>query len=279
MVPRVDVYASTKEFSRYRKLVDSDWNKATFAAVLELMWDVVKDSASDPDEPTEMTFLKCMHEKRTSAVPPAFVERLRSLSGIFREPNIPQMPKEFAPANSKFAAQAGATAVYLLLQTSMKISGETGFFRDLQSLLYLNSVHYLLPQLQDESKALHDSLVNALMIHAFLVWRDEPSHMFYLLATIMGHLDHKKARLDFLRMALSATPVDDHSYMTKVSAYWGELLELGERDAAMDFLVRLNRNVPESYVPEIAEMITETAASQARREKAGPPLQKGAGRA
>ena len=85
--------------------------------------------------------------------PPAFIERLRSLSGIFREPNIPQMPKEFAPANSKFAAQAGATAVYLLLQTSMKISGETGFFRDLQSLLYLNSVHYLLPQLQDESKA------------------------------------------------------------------------------------------------------------------------------
>ena len=66
--------------------------------------------------------------------------------------------------------------------------------------------------------------------------------------------------------------------MTKVSAYWGELLKLGERNAAMDFLVRLNRNVPESYVPEIAGMITETAASQARREKAGPPLQKGAGR-
>ena len=43
--------------------------------------------------------------------------------------------------------------------------------------------------------------MNALMIHAFLVWRDEPSHMFYLLATIMGHLDHKKARLDILRMA------------------------------------------------------------------------------
>ena len=56
---------------------------------------------------------------------------------------------------------------------------------------------------------------------------------------------------------------------------WSELLELGEKDAAMDFLLRLNRNMPESHVPEIAEMITETAEFQARGE-GGPATAKGA---
>jgi len=266
VVSRVEVRASTKEFSRYKKLVDSDWNKATFEAVLELMWDVVKDSASEHNEPVELTFLRQMRDrKRTSAVPAVLVERLRSLATMFREPNIPPMPDEPVLGTSKLAGNSGIAAVYLLLQVSMKITGEAGFFRDLQSLLFLNSVHYLLPQLQkDESQTGHDILVNALAIHAFVVWRDDPSHMFYLLGAIMGHLGHKKARLDFLHSALSATPVDDHSYLTKVSVYWAELLELGEQDAALDFLLRLNRNVPESYVPEIAEMITETVERQSR---------------
>jgi hypothetical protein len=277
VVSRVEVRASAKEFSRYRKLVDSDWNKTTFDAVLELMWDVVKDSAWEQGEPIELTFLRHIHDKkRASVVPAEFIERLRALSMIFREPNVPLMPKEFALGTSRIAVQSGAAAVYLLLQVDMKITGEAGFFRDLQSLLYLNSVHYLLPQLQiDELQTGHDSLANALAIHAFLVWRDEPSHMFYLLAAMMGHLGHKRARLDFLHSALSATPIDDHSYLTKASAYWSELLELGEKDAAMDFLLRLNRNVPESYVPEIAEMITETAEFQAQREGESPHLKKG----
>ena len=86
---------------------------------------------------------------------------LRTLSMIFREPHVPQMPKEFALGTSRIAVQSVAAAVYLLLQVDMKITGEAGFFRDLQSLLYLNSVYYLLPQLQiDELQTGHDSLVN-----------------------------------------------------------------------------------------------------------------------
>lgn len=279
MASRLHIRASTKEFSRYRELVDSDWNKSTFDAVLQLMWAVVGHSASAHNGSAELAYLGQLHDrKRPSGLPPDFIERLRSLAMIFREPNIPQMPTDFGAGTSRMAGQWGAAAIYLLLQTSATISGEAGFFRDLQSLLYLNSVHYLLPQLQAEKSQIgHDALVNALAIHAFLVWRDEPSHMFYLLAAMMGHLGHPRARLDFLHRSLSATPVDDHSYLTTVSAYWGELLDLGEKDAAMDFLLRLNRNIPESYVPEIAEMITETAAFQPRRGREGPGLQKGAG--
>jgi len=73
VVSRVEVRASTKEFSRYRKLVDSDWNKETFDAVVELMWDVVKDSAPETHGPVELAFLKNMHDrKRASAIPAVF---------------------------------------------------------------------------------------------------------------------------------------------------------------------------------------------------------------
>ena len=59
--------------------------------------------------------------------------------------------------------------------------------------------------------------------------------------------------------------ISDHSYLTKASAYWGELLELGETKKALQWLVGLSRNVPESYASEIAEMIAETATLRASK--------------
>jgi hypothetical protein len=258
----IEVRASAKDFSRYRELVDSDWDKAAFEAVLGLMRKVINGSITEQTEPVELlTFLRELHGKKSApGVPEEFIDRLRVLSLIFHEPNVPKMPKQFVSGTSRLAVQGEAATTYLLLQVGGRITGETEFFRDLQSLLYLNSVHYLLPQLQKEkTKAEHDLLANVLAIHALVTWWDEPSHMFYLLAALMGHLGRSRARLDFLHRALSATPVEDHSYLTKVSAYWGELLDLGEKDAAMDLLLRLARNVPEAYVSEIREMITKTA--------------------
>ena len=121
---------------------------------------------------------------------------------------------------------------------------------------------YCLILQKPELKTEYDFLVIAMAIHAFVVWRDEPSHMFYLQAATMGQLGKKKARLELLRKSLSATPIYDHSYLTKVSAYWGELLELGKKEQAMEFLLMLSRNVPEAYVAEIGEMIAETAVHQ-----------------
>ena len=156
--------------------------------------------------------------------------------------------------------QAQATITSLLLQVICTLTGETGFFRDLQSLLYLNVVHYLLPRLRKGgATTTYWNVVNALEAHSILIWRDEPSHMFYLRAAMMGELGRQEERLECLQNALAATPVSDHSYMTKANAYWAELLELGDTEKALRWLVSLSRNVPESYTAEVAEMIAETA--------------------
>lgn len=261
MPAKLEVRASAEEFSRYRDLVDSDWNKSTLDAVLKLLWAVVRESADEYKTLMEWPQGKSPGRDGNgkSAISESFVERLAFLSTIFRTPYIPPMPRELVSGKSRLAAQAETTMVYLLARILLPVTGETGFFRDLQSLLYLNAVHYLLPQLKSTEEKGYASIINALLVHASVEWRDEPSHMFYLLASLMGELGHKEARLEFLLRALSATPIDDHSYLTKATAYWDELLDLGKQDKAMEFLLKLSRNVPEAYLVEIGEMITETA--------------------
>ncbi len=82
--------------------------------------------------------------------------------------------------------------------------------------------------------------------------------MFYFLSSIMGHLGNKKARLDYLEKSQSATPIDDHSFLTKANAYWAELLEVGRKKEALDYLLRINKVSPASYTEEINVMIKET---------------------
>jgi len=265
MALKLEVRAGSEEFSRYRSLVDSDWNKATLDAVLGLLRRVVTVPASANRQAEEWLALPAAvgERNRTSAVPKELLDALQMLSSVFRVPHVPKLPTELVFGRSRLAEQAKAAICYLLLSIKFEPTGESGLFRDLQSLLYLTAVHYLLPQLQkSESTEEYAALANGLAIHPVLVWRDQPAHMFYLLAALMGALGSEEMRLDCLEKALSNTPIDDHSYLTKANAYWGELLEQGQTDKALDFLLRLSRSMPERYAEEVGEMIKETAGFQ-----------------
>jgi tetratricopeptide (TPR) repeat protein len=225
------------------------------------LWEVIGASAAHQKN---ADWIDCLRDKRTTheskTLPPEIVDRILHLSFVFRGDHLPKMPGEIDFGSSKSSAQTEAASLYLLLQSIVPLTGETGFFQDVQSLLYLHLVHYFLPHLQTNRRpAEYALLVNVMHIHAIVVWRDQPSHMFYLLGALMGQLGQNQARLQCLERALSATPVYDHSYLTKANAYWGELLELDQRDEAMELLLKLSRNVPESYAEEIGEMIKETA--------------------
>ncbi len=258
----IEIRALADKFARYKKLVDSDWNKRTFQGVVELFDDVVRGAESRIADNLDLADLLVHAAERRGPIelPQETVKHLRYLSFLFHEPHVPEMPEGLTAGKSKTREQTDSATVYLLLQAMIRVTGEDGFFRDLQSLLYLNAVHYLLPLLEKSGPANeHAWLANVLHIHPFIVWRDEPAHMFYLLAALMGQLGQSEARLQYLFSSLAATPIDDHSYLTKASAYWSELIELGQQDNAMDFLLKLTRNAPEPFLDEIREMIKETA--------------------
>jgi hypothetical protein len=266
---KVEVRASSQEFCRYRRLVDSDWNAKTFNAVLKLLWEVLTIRADEQSESIDwiLSLKKLDGRNLTIPLPEKLNNLLVTLAPIFREPYVPPSSREQMTKGSRAVVQAEATIISLLLQIVCEISGETGFLRDLQSLLYLNAVHHLLPRLQARRfDTSYSNLVNALEAHALLIWRDEPSHMFYLRGAMLGQLGRQQERLDCLFSALSSTPISDHSYLTKANAYWCELLELGEKERALRWLVSLSRNLPEPYAAEVAEMIQETALFQPRKK-------------
>ncbi len=261
MLTTIEVGASDREFTLYRRLVNSDWNSTTQESVLALLWKVVAESATA----SQCDLASVLHfpaEKGTgNQLNQQVIDRIKSFSEVFTERCIPAIPLAFSPKKTKAIVQAEKTWTYLMLPSLVRLRGETGFFLDLQSLLYLSSIHYLLPMLEkQDSRAERDCLVNAMYVHTVLAWRGNPPHLFYLQSALMGYLRQEQRRLELLNLALTSTPISDHSYLTKANAYWIELLELGDRKAAMVFLLNLNRIAPISYQDEIREMIEETAA-------------------
>jgi hypothetical protein len=258
----IEVRAPDREFALYKTLVDSDWNKSTQEGVLALLWEVIAESVSS-SKYEFASVLKFPPEKETGKeLNQEIIERIRCLSEVFTEPCIPTIPSSFSTRKTKVISLTEKTWTYLMLPSMVRLKGDTGFFLDLQSMLYLAAVHYLLPLLdKQEFQAEHDCLLNAMYVHTILAWRGQPPHLFYLQSALMGHLGEDRRRLELLDLALALTPVSDHSYLTKANAYWIELLELGDREAAMVFLLNLNRIAPISYQDEIREMIEETAAS------------------
>jgi len=98
-------------------------------------------------------------------------------------------------------------------------------------------------------------------VHTVMVWRDQPAHFLYLQSLIMDYLGEAERRLELLDMAFRLTSVHDHSYLTKATALWSDLMDLGHHERALGFLMELNRSSPTEYQDEIRGMIQETAAA------------------
>jgi hypothetical protein len=262
MSTTIEVQASDREFALYKTLVDSDWNKRSQEGVLGVLWAVIAKSAASSKWEWSSVFRFPAEKDTVNALNQEIIEKIRSLSEMLTEASIPTISSVFSSKKTKAITLAEKTWAYLMLPSLVQLKGEAGFFLDLQSLLYLSTVHYLLPLLdKQDTRAEHDCLLNAMYVHTILAWRGQPSHMFYLQSALMGRLGQDRRRLELLDLSLGLTPISDHSYLTKANAYWIELLELGDREAAMKFLLNLNRIAPISYQDEIREMIEETAAS------------------
>ena len=188
------------------------------------------------------------------------LDRIRSLSLVFTEPALPVMPAAF-PTNrpNRLTALAEQAWTFLTLQALVNLEGETGLFADARSLLFLCSAHFLLPQLQQRGlTAEHDCLVCAMYVHTLLVWRTQPAHYLYLQSVLMDQLGEQERRLELLDQSFHMTPPDDHSYLTKATAYWSELMDLRRYEKASNFLFFLTKHGPDYCQEEIKEMLSET---------------------
>ncbi|MFO0964696.1 MAG: hypothetical protein U0793_03790 [Gemmataceae bacterium] len=243
---------------RYRDLLDSDWSGETLDEALSLLWELIAASATGPVG--WMQTLSVPASRRAAKdFDPTILARIRDLSSVFHEPSIPAAPQRWtATRPSRLAEQAWG---YLLLQALARLEGDTGLFQDAQSLLFLCAAHVLLPQLRRQGlTAERDCLACAMYIHTLLVWRTQQPHLLHLQSVLMDELGAQERRLDLLDMSFLLTSPQDHTYLTRATSYWSELMNLGRQEQAADFLFYLTKHAPDSCQEEIKIMLAETFA-------------------
>lgn len=262
MLETIQVQSVRGNVERYKELLRADWSRATLDDVLSLMWKLIAKGVKPATFSWQKVLASGAGKKAAKELEPKIIDRIRDLMLVFTEPSLPAMPDHF-PANrlSRNAAQAEQTWTYLILQAMAKLDGDPGLFQDIQSLLFHCAAHFLLPQLQQqELTAEHDCLVCAMYIHTLLVWRTQPAHLLHLQSVLMDHLGDHERRLELLDMSFLLTPPQDHAYLTRATAYWSELMDLGRYEQAWFFLVQLARQAPDSCQEEIASMMSETGS-------------------
>jgi hypothetical protein len=253
--------AAGEDVERYRALLRANWSRETLDAVFSLLWKLLAKSMKSSSV-SWRNVLACNRtaKKSTKELNQDVLHRIRSLSLVFTEPALPVMPSAFpATRSSRLVALAEQAWTFLTLQALVSLEGETGLVADAQSLLFLCSAHFLLPQLQQRGlTAERNCLVCAMYVHTLLVWRTQPAHYLYLQSVLMDHLGEQERRLELLDQSFHMTPPADHCYLTKATAYWSELMDLRRYEKASNFLFFLTKHAPDFCQEEIKEMLSET---------------------
>lgn len=252
------VTAKQANIDRYHSLLTKEWTEHTLEGVLQLLWKEIGDSGHLKELPFRDVLKPNNGKSAQQAFRADIIDRIREFSGFFANSLIPAMPatSDFAGNKSQSLAQAETVWTYLILHTLVPLKGNTGFFLDTQSLLFLTTVYFLLPTLKEqEYTSEQDCLINALYMHTLTAWIEQPDHFFSLLGILMDYLGKDKHKEVYLRLSLRLTPVDDESYLSKVQDFLFTLLDAKKHQEAWSFLLQTYKNAPAEYLHELEEMM------------------------
>jgi hypothetical protein len=267
MTVTIIVRTSHALVQRYREVLRSDYTRETLNETLQLLWEVI----GQPPGNGKARWVNALeYNERGKASAEEFhqevLERIEKFASFIPGgllPAIPVRSSTHRPSRAGWLAERACA--YLTLQSLATLKGEGGFFRDIQSPLFLCSVYHLLPQLSSQSlDKEHAYLLHAMTMHALFVWDDDPSHQAFLRSLILDYLGNTQLRRAFVHQSFVLTPSDDHSYLTKAQEYWCDLVEAGESGRAKRFLLDLYRNAPQEHTSEIAAMIDDLTLYQTK---------------
>jgi hypothetical protein len=144
-----------------------------------------------------------------------------------------------------------------LLDKDVKVIGDLDFLRDIQSLTFIMTTEYLIPQLgkMNEEK---NYVIFVLFIHALVSWHDNPSHQNYLLSILFDELGIKELHRICLYNAFKLTSPDEHDYLTKAQSYWSALIDEELYEEARHFVITLLRTSKQEHLEEIEEILALT---------------------
>lgn len=216
--------------AQYRDLLTRDFSDETLEQALALVRRVLETSgrrivfdweqrpAARRQQPYEIPaaandYLKEFLERANASLPAEMPEEVREKTVLER--------------------RTQEAAVFLTFQSRVTLQGDSGFVRDVQSLLFQLCIHALSARLSSRHlEQANAYLLHALYAHAQLAWTDVPAHQHYLLSSLFEHSGNRTAALQFLAASLENSSPDDHDFLTKAQSYWSLLIEDDKADEA-----------------------------------------------
>jgi len=261
----IKLRATKKHKKIYREILSSNWSQQTIVDCFSLTNDFLNTSKYPVGYSEVSSQLRI--EQLISQDLPSYLSPLSSLSA-----NIPKSPTRIPKRRSKDKIEKHNLtneAIYDLsfpLPLSfglfnkgddIKIIGDLGFLRDIQSLTFIMITEYLIPQLnKDKMNEEKNYVIFVLFVHTLVTWYDNPSHQNYLLSILFDELGIKESHRICLYNAFKLTSPDEHDYLTKAQSYWSALMDEELYEEAKHFVTILTRTANKEHLEEIEE-ITE----------------------
>lgn len=253
----IALVAKKETQKKYQSLLRAEWTQSSVSEVLRLLDTSFANkkypfNGSAVEEQEALPYEKLIQYLRQYFI---FLNNGRTLSTV--------IPKRRGRKQRKLATLGAQVNYYLAFPLLVKgfdpqekFAGAIGFFRDLQSLLFLLAIHFVLPDLfREKMKSEHDLMLSVLYHHSQTVWAPIPSHQFYLFAQLYDYLGNREETLKYTELAFKMTAPDSHDYLTKAQEYWSTLMDHHLFQKAEKFLIALIRNCPPEYLVEIQEIL------------------------
>jgi hypothetical protein len=258
-IDAIAIRATAATIARYKGLLSGEWTKSLPHDVLDLLW------SSVTGRPTTGHFAPLFRLLDPSAtIFPgdyfhSIVDRITEGTKFIRRAELPEMDAAYRPTQKPVAAvwQANRLVTWLTLPAHVKVTGDTTFFANVQSLAFQAALHVTLPALAEKHPADHALLLHACVLFSLGQSACDPAHDAYMMAQIYGYLGEEERRLRSLYAAFRFTAPQDHSYLTKAQEFWTELLDANRNDEAEQFLFSLHWWCLPNQQEEVRAMIAD----------------------
>ncbi len=263
--PDFKISASAAMKAQYRGLLTRDFSDERLDETMSLVRRVLETSGYRIAFDWEQ---RPATRKRPYEIPSAANDYLKEFLERANASLPAEMPEEVRE-KTVLERRTQEAAVFLTFQSRVTLLGDSGFVRDVQSLLFQLCIHSLSARLSarhlEEANAY---LLHALYAHAQLAWTDVPAHQHYLLSSLYEHSGDRAAALRFLEASLEGSSPDDHDYLTKAQSYWSLLIEDDKAGEAKSFVLNLYRRAAPKDLAEVEQLVSETYALESRVKRA-----------
>ena len=181
----------------------------------------------------------------------------------------------------------------LFVPAPVRLTGNVGLYRDIQSIVLQIALLDLLPELASSGPTSsqpmgeraapmaseHDALVLTMLGHIDVAWHDQPAHQTHLRGQVFDYLGDADRSGAMKRLAFEQTPRTAHDYLTTAQIYWSHLVDIQDYPAARRFALTLLRDAPAEHLDEIQEIYQQTIELGSREDRPGRPADQPAGTA